>query len=146
MCLCVDAIRCAVIWSFQGAGAKCDDRRMSTADKVILEMSVSLHMQSAVLGFGVFRVLERYGITSALSIGENVILQTTSVATATMPLAAGKRIHLHVSALSALAHMPGCQECGSHVGMHVAWQSWSPKSKSEKQAMRTLKESATGQQ
>lgn len=50
----------------------------------------ALCMQSAVLGFGVFRVLERYGITSGLSIGENVILQTTSVATATMPLAAGK--------------------------------------------------------
>ena len=46
-------------------------------------------MQSAVLGFGVFRVLERYGITSGLSVAENVILQTTSVATATMPLAAG---------------------------------------------------------
>ena len=45
--------------------------------------------QSAVLGFGVFRVLERYGITSGLSVAENVILQTTSVATATMPLAAG---------------------------------------------------------
>ncbi len=50
----------------------------------------ALCLQSAVLGFGVFRVLERYGITSGLSIGENVILQTTSVATATMPLAAGK--------------------------------------------------------
>ena len=49
-----------------------------------------VRVQSAVLGFGVFRVLERYGVTSGLSIGENVILQTTSVATATMPLAAGK--------------------------------------------------------
>ncbi|EIE19928.1 OPT superfamily oligopeptide transporter [Coccomyxa subellipsoidea C-169] len=46
-------------------------------------------LQSAVLGFGIFRVLERYGITSGLSVAENVILQTTSVATATMPLAAG---------------------------------------------------------
>ena len=146
MCLCVDAVRCAVLWRFQGAGAVCDHRWMSTADKVILEMSVSLHMQSAVLGFGVFRVLERCGITSALSIGENVILQTTSVATATMPLAAGKRIQLHVSALSALALMSGCQGCGSHVGMHVAWQSWSLKSRSEKQVIRTLKENAAGQQ
>ena len=34
----------------------------------------ALCLQSAVLGFGVFRVLERYGITSGLSIGENVIL------------------------------------------------------------------------
>ena len=47
-------------------------------------------LQSAVLGFGIFRVLERYGITSGLSVAENVILQTTSVATATMPLAAGQ--------------------------------------------------------
>ena len=53
--------------------------------------------QSAVLGFGVFRVLERYGITSGLSVAENVILQTTSVATATMPLAAGQQITaLHI--------------------------------------------------
>ncbi len=53
-------------------------------------------MQSAVLGFGIFRVLERYGITSGLSVAENVILQTTSVATATMPLAAGKHAsHVH---------------------------------------------------
>ena len=78
---------------------------MCTADKFILQMSKSVRMQSAVLGFGVFRVLERYGITSALSIGENVILQTTSVATATMPLAAGKPIHLHVSALSACCQL-----------------------------------------
>ena len=54
-------------------------------------------MQSAVLGFGVFRVLERYGVTSGLSVGENVILQTTSVATATMPLAAGKEACIHES-------------------------------------------------
>lgn len=82
---------------------------MCAADKLILQMSKFVRMQSAVLGFGVFRVLERYGITSALSIGENVILQTTSVATATMPLAAGKPIHWHVSALSASAPMSGCQ-------------------------------------
>ena len=44
-----------------------------------------------MLGFGVFRVLERWGITSGLSVAENVILQTTSVATATMPLAAGQQ-------------------------------------------------------
>ncbi|KAK9840796.1 hypothetical protein WJX81_005265 [Elliptochloris bilobata] len=45
-------------------------------------------LQSAILGFGAFQVLERYGFRK-LSVGENVILQTTSVATATMPLAAG---------------------------------------------------------
>ena len=59
---------------------------------------MSCALQSAVLGFGIFRVLERYGITSGLSVAENVILQTTSVATATMPLAAGKPFYflLHV--------------------------------------------------
>ena len=59
----------------------------------ILSRLAIVCMQSAVLGFGVFRVLERYGVTSGLSIGENVILQTTSVATATMPLAAGKEAY-----------------------------------------------------
>ena len=52
-------------------------------------------LQSAVLGLGVFRVLERCGWTSSLSIGENVILQTASVATATMLLAAGKPTLAH---------------------------------------------------
>lgn len=50
--------------------------------------AVTAARQSAILGFGVFQVLERYGFRK-LSVGENVILQTTSVATATMPLAAG---------------------------------------------------------
>lgn len=46
-------------------------------------------LQSAILGFGIFRILERHGLAAGLSIGENVIIQTTAVATATMPLAAG---------------------------------------------------------
>ena len=62
-------------------------------------------LQSAVLGFGVFRVLERYGITSGLSIGENVILQTTSVATATMPLAAGKSLDMLRSSTREISYM-----------------------------------------
>ena len=57
---------------------------------MVIRPSLVCAAQSAVLGFGVFRVLERYGITSGLSVAENVILQTTSVATATMPLAAGQ--------------------------------------------------------
>lgn len=58
--------------------------------KCFFLLTSTVPAQSAVLGFGVFRILEQYGITTGLSIGENVILQTTSVATATMPLAAGK--------------------------------------------------------
>ena len=46
-------------------------------------------LQSAILGFGAFRLLEKYGVGHGLSIAENVILQTTAVATAAMPLAAG---------------------------------------------------------
>ena len=56
--------------------------------------AVTAARQSSILGFGVFQVLERYGFRK-LSVGENVILQTTSVATATMPLAAGKFYPVH---------------------------------------------------
>ena len=48
-------------------------------------------LQSAILGFGIFKVLESKCGWRSLSIGENVIVQTTAVATATMPLAAGER-------------------------------------------------------
>jgi uncharacterized oligopeptide transporter (OPT) family protein len=44
-------------------------------------------LQSAILGFGIFKVLKKLGVVSGFSIAENVIVQTTSVATATMPLA-----------------------------------------------------------
>ena len=73
----------------------CKSRNRSDSSQAIFDC-VSLCLQSAVLGFGIFRVLERYGWTSSLSIGENVILQTTSVATATMPLAASKPILAHL--------------------------------------------------
>ncbi|KAK9800344.1 hypothetical protein WJX73_006522 [Symbiochloris irregularis] len=45
-------------------------------------------LQSAILGFGIFRLLEKSWM-KGFSMAENVILQTTAVATATMPLAAG---------------------------------------------------------
>jgi uncharacterized oligopeptide transporter (OPT) family protein len=46
--------------------------------------------QSAILGYGIFRLWGSYGhLIPSFSIGENVIVQTTAVATATMPLAAG---------------------------------------------------------
>jgi uncharacterized oligopeptide transporter (OPT) family protein len=46
-------------------------------------------LQSAILGFGIFRLLERSCGVNGFTVEENVILQTTAVATATMPLAAG---------------------------------------------------------
>ena len=46
-------------------------------------------LQSAILGYGAFRALQKWGLASGFSVEENVIIQTTSVATATMPLAAG---------------------------------------------------------
>ena len=46
-------------------------------------------LQSAILGFGIFKLLERFECMKGFTVEENVIVQTTSVATATMPLAAG---------------------------------------------------------
>eukprot|EP00803_Ostreobium_quekettii_P003250 evm.model.scf_709EXC.8 EVM.evm.TU.scf_709EXC.8 scf_709EXC:60379-67519(-) len=46
-------------------------------------------LQSAVLGFGAFKALQKCGLGRGFSMAENVILQTTAVATATMPLTAG---------------------------------------------------------
>ena len=41
------------------------------------------------MGFGLFRLLEKRELVKGFSMAENVIVQTTAVATATMPLAAG---------------------------------------------------------
>lgn len=46
-------------------------------------------LQSAVLGFGLFKTLQRFGWGQDFTVAECVIVQTTAVATATMPLAAG---------------------------------------------------------
>ena len=46
-------------------------------------------LQSAILGFGVFKMLQCFECMKGFTMEENVIVQTTSVATATMPLAAG---------------------------------------------------------
>lgn len=46
-------------------------------------------LQSAILGFGVFKMLQCFDCMKGFTMEENVIVQTTSVATATMPLAAG---------------------------------------------------------
>ncbi|KNC71797.1 hypothetical protein SARC_15661, partial [Sphaeroforma arctica JP610] len=49
-------------------------------------------LQSALLGYGVFQVAQRVGVwgfSEPMSVQENVIITTTAVATATIPLAAG---------------------------------------------------------
>lgn len=63
-------------------------------------------MQSALLGYGLFAATHRTLGTRPLSVAENVIVQTTSVATATMPLAAG-------SCCSGLCapHIAHCRPC-----------------------------------
>ena len=52
-------------------------------------------LQSAILGFGAFRVLQKAGVAGfdTFTVSEIVIVQTTAVATATMPLAAGASLH-----------------------------------------------------
>lgn len=50
------------------------------------------HAAHTATGYGLFQALEATGLVAAaapLTVGENVIVQTTAVATATMPLAAG---------------------------------------------------------
>ncbi|GMH39989.1 hypothetical protein BSKO_07893 [Bryopsis sp. KO-2023] len=46
-------------------------------------------LQSAILGFGAFKAFQSCGLGRGFSVTENVIIQTTSVATATMPFTAG---------------------------------------------------------
>ena len=63
-------------------------------------------LQSAILGFGIFKLLESNCAVTGLTMEENVIVQTTAVATATMPLAAGgpRRTLLHCSCAN--GHVP----------------------------------------
>ena len=46
-------------------------------------------IQSALLGFGTFKALQRCGLGQGFTVAENVIIQTTSVAVAMIPLTAG---------------------------------------------------------
>lgn len=72
-------------------------------------------LQSAILGFGVFRVLRGWQAMQGYTIGENVITQTTAVATATMPLAAGEFqagvCLAEASGLTACSRQSGRQPC-----------------------------------
>ncbi|KAJ1948479.1 OPT super, partial [Linderina macrospora] len=47
-----------------------------------------MSLQSSLVGFAVFKALDKFLVTK-FGPAENVVLQTTAVATATMPLAAG---------------------------------------------------------
>ncbi len=65
-------------------------------------------LQSAILGFGAFRVLQKAGIAGfeTFTVSEIVIVQTTAVATATMPLAAGASLHLESHCRHAVHSQP----------------------------------------
>jgi len=72
-------------------------------------------LQSAVLGFGLFKSLQRFGWGQDFTVAECVIVQTTAVATATMPLAAGLVGVVpalvspeHASPLSLISHFVPC--------------------------------------
>lgn len=71
----------------------CECKQMDSteaSDALVWVCRISMgSLQSAILGFGIFRLLERSCGITGFTVQENVILQTTAVATATMPLAAG---------------------------------------------------------
>ncbi|GAA6021431.1 hypothetical protein JCM11491_006707 [Sporobolomyces phaffii] len=85
--------------------------------------NMSLGLQSgwvsaSLLGFGVFKVLPRIPWFSSrpLSIHENIVLQTTAVATGTLPLAAG-----FVGVVPALAQLNPLQD--RSLPLVLSWQS-----------------------
>lgn len=87
-------------------------------------------LQSALLGYGVFKALESQGICRGFSAAENVIVQTTAVATATMPLAAG-----FVGILPALSLVrytprvkPQCLACTTKFNLTTKMMTWLPAS------------------
>ena len=63
-------------------------------------------LQSAILGFGIFKLLESNCAVTGLTMEENVIVQTTAVATATMPLAAGGPAKKSLHCSYANGHVP----------------------------------------
>ena len=83
-------------------------------------------LQSAILGFGVFRVLHCFDCMKGFTIEENVIVQTTSVATATMPLAAGMSTVNSSSTAKINAyrqlHMDCCNSCTQLPFIHCGRQ------------------------
>ena len=84
LCICVDT---SVLYCGHTVANGCCSVYMSAGLQTGWVTMGSL--QSAILGFGIFQVLRKYGWVSGFSIAENVIVQTCAVASATMPLAAG---------------------------------------------------------
>ena len=73
-------------------------------------------LQSAILGFGAFRVLQKARVAGfeTFTVSEIVIVQTTAVATATMPLAAGMALvsnRLSVSRVASSTSLGTRTEC-----------------------------------
>lgn len=83
-------------------------------------------LQSAILGFGVFRVLHCFDCMKGFTVEENVIVQTTSVATATMPLAAGKHIHALVHYIEQHHIIHSCKCRKSYQTTHCSLATHSP--------------------
>lgn len=54
-----------------------------------------MSLQSSLLGFALFKPFQR-GLKHKFGPIENVVLQTTAVATATMPLAAGTHNYIYI--------------------------------------------------
>lgn len=97
-----------VLLVLQTAGLSIPDRLWFLRRLTCAKLAVGLQtgwvtmgsLQSAILGFGIFQVLRRYGWVQDFSIAENVIVQTCAVASATMPLAAG-----FVGVIPAMMHL-----------------------------------------
>ncbi|GAA5951566.1 hypothetical protein JCM3765_005972 [Sporobolomyces pararoseus] len=77
-----------------------------------------MSLQASLLGFGIFKVLPRIPWFSKrpLSVHENIVLQTTAVATGTLPLAAG-----FVGVVPALAQLNPLQD--HSLPLVLSWQS-----------------------
>ncbi|GAA5926555.1 uncharacterized protein JCM15063_000307 [Sporobolomyces koalae] len=76
-----------------------------------------MSLQASLLGFGIFKVLPRLPWFShrPLSVHENIVLQTTAVATGTLPLAAG-----FVGVIPALAQLNPLQD--RSLPLVLSWQ------------------------
>ena len=70
-------------------GVALDAVSVARAEGVICRWVTMGSIQSALLGFGTFKALQRCGLGRGFTVAENVIIQTTSVAVAMIPLTAG---------------------------------------------------------
>lgn len=84
---------------------------------VLFVLSSHAHaVQSAILGFGAFKLLEQRSLVKGFTMEENVIVQTTAVATATMPLAAGvtqEPVHLSATFCTCMKVCHKAMQCNA---------------------------------